>query len=587
LHVVGLFAAVAIALAAVPFFGLPAFYETFLYLVFHWIVLATSWNILSGYSGYFSFGQGAFFGLGVYATATLAAHYRWPFLATLPMAAAAAAGLGLALGTVVFRVKQVRGELFALLTLAVTFVLATVILNTSIDGGPGVYLSAVSLPAIGRTPASTFYLLELGLAVATLAIAWWIARSRLGTGLFAIHDDEDVAEVLGVPTFRCKQVAFAIGCALAGAAGGIHALFVSYVTVAETFSITVPLTVVLMSVLGGTRHWAGPAVGAAVITIISYASTTGDHVLAGKAAVGVILIAVILFMPEGILGTLRPGRTRSKRQQGEVPQAVVPAGPGDQDFPRPAIQSSTTGARVLSLREVSKAFAGIKALDRVTLDVYRGEILGLLGPNGSGKSTLINVVSGYYSADAGSIVFDGQSIERWPPHRVARIGLARTYQIPRPFAHSSVLDNVVLTAMFGAPALSRRDALIEARRWLDFTGLASKANALPAELNLHQRKFLEFSRALASRPQLLLLDEVLSGLTPTEIDSAVGLIRRIRDQGTTIVLVEHLMRAVIALADRIAVLDQGSLIAEGMPDDVMAQAAVKAAYLGTAANVAG
>ena len=573
------------ALATLPFFGLPAFYETFLYLVFHWIVLATSWSILSGYSGYFSFGHGAFFGLGVYAAATLAARYRWPFLATLPVAAVAAACLGVALGAVVFRVKRVRGELFALLTLAVTFVLATIILNTPIDGGPGIYLSAVRVPAIGPSPASTFYLLGLALATATLAIAWWIARSRLGSGLFAIHDDEDVAEVLGVPTFRCKQIAFAVSCALAGIAGGVHALFVSYVTVAETFSITVPLTVVLMSVLGGARHWAGPAIGAAVITVISYASTAGDHVLAGKAAVGVILIAVILFMPEGILGTVlaRWGRPERGSAEPEAP-AVAPVA----DLPSPVVKrgKQAAGARLLSLREVSRAFAGIQALDCVDLDVYRGEILGLLGPNGSGKSTLVNVVSGHYPADSGSILFDGQSVEHWPAHRVARLGLARTYQIPRPFASSTVLDNVVLTAMFGAPALSRRDAVLEARRWLEFTGLADKAQALPGELNLHQRKFLEFSRALSSRPRLLLLDEVLSGLTPTEIDSAVLLIRRIHAQGTTIVLVEHLMRAVMALADRIVVLDQGHVIAQGMPSDVMAETAVKAAYLGTSADAA-
>jgi len=573
------------ALATIPFFGLPAFYETFLYLVFHWIVLATSWNILSGYSGYVSFGHGAFFGLGVYATATLAGRYRWPFLATLPVAAVAAACLGIALGGVVFRVKRVRGELFALLTLAVTFVLATIILNTPIDGGPGIYLSAVRLPAIGPTPASTFYLLELTLATATLAIAWWIARSRLGSGLFAIHDDEDVAEVLGVPTFRCKQIAFAVSCGLAGVAGGIQAVFVSYVTVADTFSITVPLTVILMSVLGGARHWAGPAIGAAAITVVSYASTAGDHVLAGKAAVGVILIAVILFMPEGILGTLLARRARAARGAREPKAAPATATSGQLPSPVPTpvhARGHQAGARLLSLRGVRRAFAGVQALDGVDLDVYRGEILGLLGPNGSGKSTLVNVVSGHYRADSGSILFDGESVEHWPAHRVARLGLARTYQIPRPFAHFSVLDNVVLTAMFGAPALPRRDAVREARRCLDFTGLADKAHALPAELNLHQRKFLELSRALASRPRLLLLDEVLSGLTPAEIDSAVLLVRRIHAQGTTIVLVEHLMRAVMALADRIVVLDQGRVIAQGMPADVMAESAVKAAYLGTA-----
>ena len=308
------------ALAVVPFLRLPAFYESFLYLVLHWIVLATSWNILSGYSGYFSFGHGAFYGVGVYTTAVLAGKFDVPFLWTLPAAALLAALLGVALGAVVFRVTRVRGELFALLTLAVTFVLATLVLNTPIDGGPGVYLSAVPVPALAPTPSGSFYLMALALAVVTLAIARAIPRSSLGVGLFAIHDDEDAAEVMGVPTFRYKLVAFGISCALAGAAGGMQALFVSYVTAGSTFNITVPLTVILMSVLGGTRHWAGPAIGAVAITVLLYASTAADHALAGKAISGAILVAAVLFMPDGIAGAAvarvsRAGRSRHGRRR--------------------------------------------------------------------------------------------------------------------------------------------------------------------------------------------------------------------------------------------------------------------------------
>src|SRR6476660_9597389 len=291
-----------VALAAVPLLHLPAFYESFLYLVLHWIVLATSWNILSGYSGYFSFGHGAFYGTGIYTTAVLAGKFDVSFLWTLPLAGIVAAVLGVTLGAIVFRVRSVRGELFALLTLAVTFVLATIVLNTPIDGGPGVYLSGVAVPVLAPTPSGTFYMLALVLAVATLMIARSIAQARLGLGLFAIHDDEDAAEVMGVPTYRYKLVAFGVSCGLAGIAGGIHALFIAYVTAGSVFNITVPLTVVLMSVLGGTRHWAGPALGATAITLLLYASTAAEQAVAGKAATGPILVAAVLFMPDGILG---------------------------------------------------------------------------------------------------------------------------------------------------------------------------------------------------------------------------------------------------------------------------------------------
>jgi branched-chain amino acid transport system permease protein len=184
----------------------------------------------------------------------------------------------------------------------------------------------------------------------------------------------------------------------------------------------------------------------------------------------------------------------------------------------------------------------VQALSEASIEVRRGEILGLVGPNGSGKSTFINVVSGHYPADSGSLVFEGRELRGIPAHRIARAGIARTYQIPRPFAHLSVLQNVALPPMFGQVTMDRASAEAEAWRWLEFTKLSDKAHQYPAELNLHQRKFLELARALASRPRLIFLDEVLSGLTATEMDEAIRLVRAIRDQGATIVFVEHVMR---------------------------------------------
>lgn len=576
--IVGILAAGAV-LASVPWLGLPAFYESILYLVCHWAVLALSWNILSGYSGYFSFGHGAFFGIGVYTVAALAGKWNWPFLGALPFAALVPALLGLGLGFVVFRVKSVRGELFALLTLAVTFVVATIILNSPIDGGPGVYLNAVETPKLAPSPASSLYLMILVAAIATALIAYKVQVSKLGIGLFAIHDDEDVAEVMGVPTFRYKLVAFAISCALAGLAGGIHALFVQYVTAGETFNITVPLTVVLMSVLGGTRHWAGPMVGAAVITGLLYTFTAGDHAVAGKAAIGAILVVVILFMPDGVLGYVL------KKWKGKgVKAGVAPPAAAPEATAQPAAPAVATGKPLLEVRGLSKAFKGVQALDNVTLQVRQGEILGLLGPNGSGKSTFINVVSGHYMLSGGEVVFDGKVLTGAPAHRIAQAGIARTYQIPRPFKHMTVLQNVAMVAMFGGAALDQKAAEREAWKWLEFTGLTERAHALPDDINLHQRKFLELARALAARPRLVLLDEVLSGLTPGEINEAIELIRRIRDQGSTIVFVEHVMRAVMALTDRIVVLNHGKLIAQGQANEVMQDSEVVSAYLGRPAH---
>ncbi len=586
----GVGAAAAALLVALPWLGLSPFHQTFLYMVCHWAVLALSWNILSGYSGYFSFGHGAFFGVGMYASAGLSANLNWPFLWTLPAAAACAALLGLALGAVVFRVRAVRGELFALLTLAVTFVVATLVLNTRIDGGPGIALSGVAVPALGPTPAASLYLMALGAALLTLFVAWRIHASKLGLALFAIHDDEDAAEVMGVPTYRAKLLALAVSCALAGLAGGIHALFVNYVTAGETFNISVPLTVVLMSVLGGTRHWAGPALGALAITVLMFAFSAGDHAVAGRAAVGVVLVAVILFLPQGLLGRVSRRRANPAIQEKATApaDAATPLAADHSTAPasaaaRPASRPVSTTARpLLEVHALSKSFTGVQALEGVSLQVMPGEILGLLGPNGSGKSTFINLVSGHHAPSSGRMLFDGKDLSTLPAHRIAHSGIARTYQIPRPFAHLSVRDNVALVARFGAARMHRSQSLLEADQWLAFTGLQARADALPDALNLHQRKFLELARALAGRPRLVLLDEVLSGLTPTEMDEAVALIRRIRENGATIVFVEHVMHAVMALTDRIVVLNHGKLIAQGAPQAVMRDPAVVSAYLGAA-----
>jgi branched-chain amino acid transport system ATP-binding protein len=235
---------------------------------------------------------------------------------------------------------------------------------------------------------------------------------------------------------------------------------------------------------------------------------------------------------------------------------------------------------LLQLDGVTRQFGGLKAVDNVTLSIERGEIIGLIGPNGAGKTTLINTITGVHPATAGRITFDGHDITRSKPHRNARIGIARTFQIVQPFPDMTVLENVAAGALFAGHAGSIAEARRVAMQQLEFTGLASSAGSAASTLTLAQRKRLELAKSLAMRPRLLMLDEVNAGLNTAEIDDALAIIRRISEGGITILLVEHLMKVVLSISQRVVVLHHGQLIAAGAPQDVIADPQVVEAYFG-------
>jgi branched-chain amino acid transport system ATP-binding protein len=235
---------------------------------------------------------------------------------------------------------------------------------------------------------------------------------------------------------------------------------------------------------------------------------------------------------------------------------------------------------ILQVTGVTKRFGGLQALGRVTFDLPEGQILGLIGPNGAGKTTLFNVINGVYAPDEGRVLFQGDDITGKKPYDLARRGLARTHQIVRPLNDLTVLENVMVGACFGREGKGLAEAASTAEEVLAFVGLAGRSDQLAGSLNVAQKKRLEMARALASRPHLLLLDEVLAGLNPAEIGTMVETIREIRDQGVTIIMIEHVMRALMNVSDRILVLDYGQQIAEGTPDEIANNEKVIQAYLG-------
>lgn len=240
---------------------------------------------------------------------------------------------------------------------------------------------------------------------------------------------------------------------------------------------------------------------------------------------------------------------------------------------------------LVKVRNVSKRFGGLVALNNVSLELRRGEILGLIGPNGAGKTTLFNVISGVYKPDAGQVLFQGRDISHLPSYQRCHLGIARTFQITKPFHGLSVLENVAVGAYFGS---SKRSTLTAAREQalaiLELMGLSRRKAELASNLTLSERRKLELARAFATQPEVLLLDEVVAGLNPSEVLEMLEVIRHIRDSGGTVLMIEHVMKAVMGVSERIAVLHHGEILAEGSPEEIVRDDRVIAAYLGDAAH---
>ena len=578
------FAALILYPVVLPF----AIYEQgVLLMAFLMALMAVSWNIISGFAGYVSLGHSVFLGLGAYTGGLLAEKFQVNPLWFLPVGGLVAFVAAVLVGSVVLRA---RGHAFVIITIALLLAMGVLVTNTPsiTHGSDGVNLP---LPFWSSDYQNMpFYFMFLVLLLATIGFAAWVRRTKFGTGLLAIREDEDKAAAIGVNTTRYKILAYAASAVPIGVAGVPYAYLQSFLNPVGSFSLLTSVMIVLAALLGGRGTLWGPVLGGFIVWIMSeVANVYGGGTNSRLLVLGIALVLVVLFLPMGVLPAIsaRVARRRAASQQVEYTDqaGVATARTSIVVTPRSAPAAERTGRPLLEIRNAARSFGGLRAVDGVDLTVEAGSITALIGPNGSGKTTLFNLVTGAMSLGSGEVWFDGTRIDKLKPWERAHLGLGRTFQVTRLFKSMTVLENVVAPLPSAKWGLMAKDAVSgheaeRARELLDFVGLGRFGNQQAGALSYGQQKLVELAQVLMLEPKMILLDEPAGGINPTLINRMVEIIRDLNRQGIAFLVVEHNIPLVLGLCDPVAVLSRGQVIAQGPPSIVRADPAVLEAYLG-------
>ena len=540
--------ALAAAAIAYPLYA-NGYYLALGISILYFTILATAWAMFSGPTRYISLATVAFFGLGAYTAAVLGETMPWPvvLLAAAVLGALVAAITGLS-------TLRLSGIYFVIFSFGLAELIRQLVIwyEVNVHKSVGRYL-------FSALTQDVLYWQLLGLMTLVFVAGWLLGRSRYGLALRAIGADETAAGHSGIDATRVKLGVFMLSSVFMSVTGAVMAPRWTYIDPSIAFNPMISFQVVIMALLGGAGSLFGPVLGVVPLVLLFevLTATLPNHF---SILLGAIFVLIVMMLPKGVIGLVETWWCAA-RTDGAAPVRNE-SGP------------------LLVVDGVGKSFSGLRAVDQVSFEVARGEIVGIIGPNGSGKTTLLNMLSGALLPSSGTIRFGDVMINGLRPYRIARLGLARTFQLVRVMSDLTVAENVAAALLFGAAPPVSGNTTETSRRLLDAVGLGAMRDTPAGELTYIDQKRLELARALALEPRLVLLDEWLAGLNPNELETGIALIAKLRDGGMTIIMVEHVMDAIRALCSHCIVMNGGSVIARGVPDEVLSDPKVVAAYLG-------